>query len=84
MNLSKGTDGAPTGADSRLSDQTDEAAVRDMEKDGKTAQTETCSPAIRIDPEVEKRVVRKIDTHVTPLVTFLCMPNPESNLELPI
>ena len=25
-----------------------------------------------IDPAVEKRVVRKFDTHVTPLVAFLC------------
>ena len=27
---------------------------------------------VRIDSEIEKRVVRKLDLHVTPLVTFLC------------
>ena len=73
MGIFRSTDPAPTGADPRLSDQTDPGAVGDLEKDSKAAQDETAAPSVRIDPELEKRVVRKIDTHVTPLVTFMCM-----------
>ncbi|RVX71349.1 hypothetical protein B0A52_04923 [Exophiala mesophila] len=41
------------------------------EKDHGSDQHEHSSAAITIDPELEKRVLRKIDWHVPPLVTFL-------------
>lgn len=41
------------------------------EKEHELYQHEHSSAAVTIDPELEKRVLRKIDWHVPPLVTFL-------------
>ena len=47
----------------------------DPEKSDKEVQLEkntVGAHARRIDPELERRVVRKLDWHVPPLVAFLC------------
>jgi hypothetical protein len=47
----------------------------DPEKSDKEAQLENNTIVARvrnIDPELERRVVRKLDWHVPPLVAFLC------------
>ncbi|KIW29961.1 uncharacterized protein PV07_05745 [Cladophialophora immunda] len=46
-------------------------ASNDVEKDGGTELKESTTTSVRIDPALERRVVRKIDLRVTPLVTFL-------------
>lgn len=45
----------------------------DLEQNEKSAREEHTSQPSPTNPELEKRVLRKIDMHVTPLVTFLCM-----------
>lgn len=40
--------------------------------DGAVADTEAAHPAPSVDAETERRVVRKLDTHLVPLVAFLC------------
>lgn len=57
-------------------------AILDIEKDGSAELKESTEhTAVHINPEIEKRVVRKLDLHVTPLVTFLCrcclLPEPQ-------
>jgi hypothetical protein len=47
----------------------------DPEKSDKEVQLESNTTGARarnIDPELERRVVRKLDWHVPPLVAFLC------------
>src|ERR1700722_10277972 len=49
----------------------------DLEKSDKEVQLEnntTGARARNIDPELERRVVRKLDWHVPPLAAFLCEP----------
>lgn len=41
------------------------------EKEHELHEHEQSSAAATMDPELEKRVLRKIDWHVPPLVTFL-------------
>jgi hypothetical protein len=45
----------------------------DLEQNEKSAREEHAPQPFPTNPELEKRVLRKIDMHVTPLVTFLCM-----------
>ncbi|EXJ91379.1 retrograde regulation protein 2 [Capronia coronata CBS 617.96] len=66
-----GTRAAPTAVNHDLSEQPEPVIADDVEKEGTTVQKESAGGNVRIDPAVEKRVVRKIDLHVTPLVTFL-------------
>ena len=50
-------------------------ASEDPEKGDKEVQFENNTTGVRthhIDPELERRVVRKLDWHVPPLVAFLC------------
>ena len=75
MAIFKAKDVPPTAvpSDARLSGQTEQnTAGPDVEKDG-VLENQVSQQRTRIDPEIEKRVVRKIDYHVPPLVTFLCM-----------
>ena len=65
----------PTAVD--LGDATHPSAQAsgDPEKSNKEVQLEsnmTGARAHHIDPELERRVVRKLDWHVPPLVAFLC------------
>jgi hypothetical protein len=60
---------APTGIATAAT--RDLARNGDVEKDGSTDLKESNNATVRIDPAMEKRVVRKIDMRVTPLVTFL-------------
>lgn len=53
----------------------DSAEGHDVEKDveiGQPEQNESIGVAHTIDPEVEKRVIKKLDWHVVPLVLALC------------
>lgn len=60
-------------SDARMSGQTQQdTAGPDVEKDG-VLENQVSQRRVQIDAEIEKRVVRKIDYHVPPLVTFLCM-----------
>jgi hypothetical protein len=52
--------------------KTDSMATGDVEKSGVVEKDGGPTTEARIDPELERRVVRKIDYHVPPLVTFLC------------
>ncbi|KAI1609910.1 retrograde regulation protein 2 [Exophiala viscosa] len=73
MAILKEKDVPPTAvpSDARLSGQTEQnTAGPDVEKDG-VLENQVSQQRTRIDPEIEKRVVRKIDYHVPPLVTFL-------------
>ena len=62
---------APTGSVYTPRLTLEPTANEDVEKDGSAELKESNTAAIRIDPEEEKRVVRKIDLRVMPLVTFL-------------
>ncbi|OAL24990.1 hypothetical protein AYO20_10524 [Fonsecaea nubica] len=62
---------APTGLVSHESVSRDPPSSTDAEKDISTDAKESTVASVRIDPVLERRVVRKIDLHVTPLVTFL-------------
>lgn len=71
MAIFKATHRAPTAINPGVNSQVDEATAVDAEKDV-TLQQESAAGNVRADPALEKRVVRKLDYHVTPLVTFLC------------
>jgi len=62
----------PVSAEDLPSTQAEQNIARDVEKDG-VLQNEATGQNVRAHAEMEKRVVRKIDYHVPPLVTFLCM-----------
>lgn len=65
---------APTGIEQISPSNRDEAVLSgDVEKDSGADVRQASTVTVVISPEIEKRVVRKIDLHVTPLVTFLCM-----------
>ena len=44
--------------------------------DGAPADPEAARPTAAIDAETERRVVRKLDMHLVPLVAFLCTAAP--------
>jgi hypothetical protein len=50
--------------------------MADAEKTTEFAQVETAAPAgvryVHIEPSIQRRVVRKLDTHLMPLVMALC------------
>jgi hypothetical protein len=50
-----------------------EKANKDVQLEGTTVGAQ----ARHIDPELERRVVRKLDWHVPPLVAFLCESGPK-------
>jgi hypothetical protein len=50
----------------------------DPEKDVQFEDTTVGAQARHIDPELERRVVRKLDWHVPPLVAFLCESGPKT------
>ena len=58
----------------------------DPEKADKDVQLENTNIAARphIDPELERRVVRKLDWHVPPLVAFLCTSRHKGNVGVAI
>lgn len=72
MAILKTTPAAPTAINPERSDSMEHAPAGDVEKELTSVQKESAGASPRIDPELERRVVRKIDWHVTPLVTFLC------------
>ena len=74
MGIFKPKQAPPTAvsAEDRPSTHTEQNIAGDVEKDG-VLQNEANGQNVRADAEMEKRVVRKIDYHVPPLVTFLCM-----------
>lgn len=53
--------------------QEDEFNSVDLEQNEKSAREDNASQPSPTNSELEKKVLRKIDMHVTPLVTFLCM-----------
>ncbi|KAJ4509233.1 hypothetical protein HRR78_006134 [Exophiala dermatitidis] len=71
MAILKTTPAAPTAINPERSDSMEHAPAGDVEKELTSVQKESAGASPRIDPELERRVVRKIDWHVTPLVTFL-------------
>ncbi|OAP61965.1 retrograde regulation protein 2 [Fonsecaea erecta] len=72
MGIFKAQHVAPTGLVSHTSGPSSEPRTsKDIEKDGGFELQESAAANVRIDPALERRVVRKIDLRVTPLVTFL-------------
>jgi hypothetical protein len=74
MGIFKPKQAPPTAvsAEDRPNTQAEQNGAGDVEKDG-VLQNEADAQNVRAEAEMEKRVVRKIDYHVPPLVTFLCM-----------
>ncbi|KAK5452964.1 hypothetical protein LTS15_007113 [Exophiala xenobiotica] len=72
MGIFKPKQSPPTAvsAEDRPNAQAEQNVAGDVEKDG-VLQNEADGQVVRADAEMEKRVVRKIDYHVPPLVTFL-------------
>ncbi|KAK5412705.1 hypothetical protein LTR07_005496 [Exophiala xenobiotica] len=72
MGIFKPKQASPTAvsAEDRPNTQAEQNVAGDVEKDG-VLQNEADAQNVRADAEMEKRVVRKIDYHVPPLVTFL-------------
>ncbi|KIX98327.1 uncharacterized protein Z520_05628 [Fonsecaea multimorphosa CBS 102226] len=71
MGIFKAQHVASTGLVSNVSAPSESPTSNDVEKDGGTELKESPTTIVRIDPALERRVVRKIDLRVTPLVTFL-------------
>ncbi|KAL2392343.1 MFS transporter prlL [Exophiala dermatitidis] len=71
MAILKTTPAAPTAINTERRESMEHAPAGDVEKELTSVQKESAGASPRIDPELERRVVRKIDWHVTPLVTFL-------------
>jgi len=58
--------GVPVDSEDRSEQQTD------LENQSDSIQQDGASQPLHIDPQLEKRVVRKIDLHIMPLVIALC------------